>query len=199
MRSRNYLFIFLGLIVVALLAFILRGVVHDWVVIPLARLFWVINGYYGAFPQAAYWGIALFVAAVLVLLGLRLPNWERPHLPGTWKPSPGSVREMSFWIQRSRQGVFPKWHLAHLLAELALDILNRRRSRQKDARLLHDPDWSPPPGVREYLDAALSTNYTDYPRPVRFRHVPPTPFDRDLGPVVEYLESLLENENDNNS
>ncbi len=199
MRSRIYLFVLLGLIAVALLAFFLRGVVQDWVVIPLARLFWLIKGYYGAFPQAAYWGVALIVAAVLVLLGLRLPAWERPHQPGHLKPSPGSVREMSFWIQRSKEGIFPKWHLAHLLAELALDILDRRRTRQKDSGLLDDPAWSPPPGVKKYLDAALSTNYTDYPRSTRFRQVPPTPFDQDLDPVVEYLESLLENENDNNS
>jgi hypothetical protein len=199
MRSRVYFFIASGLIAVGLIAFFLREVVQDWVVIPLARLFWLIKGYYGAFPQATYWGIALIVAAVLVLLWLRLPDFERPHQPEQWKPSPGSVREMAFWIQRSKEGIFPKWHLAHLLAELALDILNRRRTRQKDAGFLDDPDWSPPPNVKKYLDAVLSTNYTDYPRQTRFRQDPPTPFDQDLDPVVEYLESLLEIENDNNS
>jgi hypothetical protein len=111
----------------------------------------------------------------------------------------GSIREISFWIQRCNSGVFPKWHVAHLLAELALDILDRRRTRQKNTKLLTDPDWVPPAGVKNYLEAALTTNYTDYPRPKRFMPVPSTPFDQDLEPVLDYLESLLESEHDNHS
>lgn len=199
MKSRQYFFIISVLIVVAALAFLLRGVVQDWIIIPLARFFWLVKGYYGAFSQDVYWVVALVIAAVIAILGLRLPDWERPPQHEGWKPLPGSVREMNFWLQRSKDGVFPKWHIAHLLGELALDILDRRGARPKNTPMLTGPHSTPPVDVKNYLDAALTTNYTDYPKPKRFGPLPPTPFDQDLEPVIEYLESLLENENDNNS
>jgi hypothetical protein len=199
MKSRQYFFIIPVLIVVAALAFLLRGVVQDWIIIPLARFFWLVKGYYGAFSQDVYWVVALVIAAVIAILGLRLPDWERPPQHEGWKPLPGSVREMNFWLQRSKDGVFPKWHIAHLLGELALDILDRRGARSKNTPMLTGPHSTPPVDVKNYLDAALTTNYTDYPKPKRFGPLPPTPFDQDLEPVIEYLESLLENENDNNS
>jgi hypothetical protein len=199
MKSRIFILLTPLVIVVALLAYILRDLVQDWVIIPIAKFFWVVKGYYGAFPQAAYWVFALVVAAVIAILGLHLPNLERPTSKEKWRPSPGSVREMSFWIQRARGGFFPKWHTAHLLGELALDILDRRGIHDKNTRQLSGPDWNPPSDVKKYLDAALTTNYTDYPKPGRFSSAPPTPFDQDLEPVLKYLESLLENENDHNS
>jgi len=199
MKTRNYIFTALALVSVALLAFLLRGAVQEWIIIPLARFIWLVKGYYGAFPQAVYWVAALGIAALVAILGFRFPDWERRHQHEQWKPLPGSVREMSFWIQRGKGGIFPKWHIAHLLAELALDILDRRGTRQKHARLLTGPDWAPPPEVRNYLDAALTTNYTDYPKRKRFSPLPPTPFDQDLEPVIKYLESLLESEHDYHS
>lgn len=199
MKSRLYILIVLLVIMVAVVAFFLRGIVQDWVIIPLVKSFWLVKGYYGAFPQAAYWAVALVVAAVVAVLGLRLPNLERPHPEDKRSPLPGSVREMSFWIQRARDGFFPKWHTAHILGELALDIFDRRGTHEKNPHLLSGLDWDPPPNVKKYLDAALTTNYTDYPKPGRFSSLPPTPFDQDLEPVIKYLESLLENENDHNS
>ena len=144
MKTRNAIFPALALIAVALLAFLLRGAVQEWVIIPLARFIWLVKGYYGAFPQAAYWVVALGIAALVAILGFRFPDWERRRRHEQWKPLPGSVREMSFWIQRGKGGIFPKWHIAHLLAELALDILDRRGTRQKHAQLLTGPDWAPP-------------------------------------------------------
>ena len=199
MKTRDIIFLVLGLAAVALLAFLLRGAVQEAIIIPLARFAWLVKGYYGAFPQAAYWVIALGIAVLVAILSFRLPDWEKRRHREQWKPLPGPVREMSFWIQRGRGGIFPKWHVAHLLAELALDILDRRGTRQKHARQITGPDWTPPADVKNYLDAALTTNYTDYPKPKRFSPLPPTPFDQDLEPVIEYLESLLESEHDHHS
>ena len=199
MKTREIIFLALVLLVVALLAFLLRGVVQDAIIIPLARFFWLVKGYYGAFPQAAYWVLALAIAALITLLGFRLPDRERREKQDQSRPLPGSVQEMAFWIQRSKGGIFPKWHVAHLLAELALDVLDRRGTRQKNVRLVTGPDWNPPADVKEYLDSALTTSYTDYPKPKRFGPLPPTPFDQDLEPVIDYIESLLESEHDDHS
>lgn len=199
MKTRTSIYLPLLLFAVALLAFLVRGAVQEWVILPLARFVWLVKGYYGAFPQAAYWMVALGIAVLVTILSFRIPDLENRHKQEKRSPMPGSVREMSFWIQRGRGGIYPKWHVAHLLAELALDILDRRGTRQKHAQLLIDPDWSPPPEIKNYLDAALTTNYTDYPKPKRYSPPPPTPFDQDLEPVIKYLESLLESEHEHHS
>lgn len=196
MKTRNYFFLTSAVIAAALLAFLLRGVVKEWIILPLAKFFWLVKGYYGAFPQAAYWMVALGVAVPVAILGFRFSDLEERRQRKRWEPSPGSVREMSFWIQRRKGSIFSKWYIAHLLAELALDILYQRGTHQKSVRLLAGPDWDPPAEVKDFLDTALTTNYTNYPKPKRFRSLPPTPFDQDLEPVIKYLESLLEGEHD---
>jgi hypothetical protein len=187
------------LVGVALLAFLLRGAVREWVILPLARFFWLVRGYYGAFPQAEYWLVALAVAVVVAFFALRLPQWEIRRHQEQGSSMPGSVREMAFWIKRSSGGIYPKWHVAHLLAELALDILDRRGTHQKGARLVDEPDWNPPLEVKKYLDAGLFTSSSQFKRPRRYGPPMATPFDQDLEPVIQYLESLLESENDHNS
>jgi hypothetical protein len=199
MKKKIIIFLPSALVSVALLAYLLRGVVQSWVILPLARFFWLVKGYYGAFPQASYWAATLGISALVAFLSLRLPEWESRQKMEHGIPSPGSVQEMSFWIMRGSGGIYPKWHVAHLLAELALDILDRRGTRQKNARLVPGPDWAPPQDIRTYLDAGLTTSYTQYPKQKRYGHLPPTPFDQDLEPVIKYLESLMESEHDHNS
>jgi hypothetical protein len=222
MKTRKVFFPALALVAVLLLAFLLRGAVQEWIILPLARFIWLVKGYYGAFPQAAYWVAALGIAALVAIFGFRYPDWEGRRQYGQWTPLPGPVREMAFWIQRGRGGIYPKWHTthllhlpytpepgrggiypkwhtAHLLAKLALDILDQRGTRHKHAQQISGPGWDPPENVKKYLDAALTTNYTDYPKPGWFSHQPPTPFDQDLEPVIKYLESLLESEHDYHS
>jgi len=193
-KTRDYFFLALALIAAALMAILLRGVVKEWIILPLAKFIWLVKGYYGAFPQAAYWLVALGLAVPVAILGFRFSDLEERRQRKLWEPSPGPVREMSFWIERRKGGIFSKWHIAHLLAELALNILYRRGTHQKGAQLLAGPDWDPPAEVKNFLDAAITTKYTDYPKPKRFRPLPPTPFDQDLEPVIKYIESLLESD-----
>jgi hypothetical protein len=199
MKSRYYLFLPLILVVAFLLAFLLRGTVKALIIIPLAKVAWLVKGYYGVIPQAAYWLAALGIALIIAILSLQLPDWEIRHRQGHRRLLPGTVREMTFWIQREKAGIFTRWHIAHLLAELALAILDRHGTEAKYARVLAGPDWNPPTSVKNYLDAALSTNYADYPKPRRFESRQLTPFDQDLESVIKYLESLLESEHDYHS
>jgi hypothetical protein len=189
MKTRDYLFLILALVMAVLLAL----------------------------PKAAYWEMALGIAALVTILGFRLPDRKRKHpdeqqksLPGSaremsflqnfgrpekYEPIlPGPIREMSYWIQRGRGGIFPKWHIAHILAELALDILDHRGIGEKNARQITGPEWNPTAGVKKYLDAAITTDYTDYPKPKWFSLKRSTPFDQDPEPVIDTLESLLESE-----
>ena len=199
MKKRLVVFIPAALIVIALLAIPLRGLVHDWILLPMARFFWLVRGYYGALPQFAYWITALGVAILIVILSIHIPGWEKRSQPARIGLKPGSVSEMSFWIRRSKKNLFPKWHIAQVLAGMALDILDGRREKLAPARSLKGQNWTPPEEVKTYLESALTTIYSDLPKPGPLRSNQPTPFDQDLDPVIDYLESLLENENDHNS
>ena len=64
------------------------------------------------------------------------------------------------------------------------------------------------PQVQRFLDAGLNTSFSDYPLPTglplpaglnlpgRSKTTPVTPFDGDIGPVIDYLESKMENDDD---
>jgi hypothetical protein len=199
MKKRLFIFIPVVLLVIAVLAIPLRSVVHDWILLPLARFFWLVRGYYGALPQFAYWIAALGIAFLIVLLSIHIPGWEKRGQPTRVGLKPGSISEMSFWIRRGKRNLFPKWHIAQVLAGIAIEILDGRRVKQAPIRSLKGQNWTPPEEVKNYLESALTTNYSDLPKPGPFRPNQPTPFDQDLDPVIDYLESLLENENDHNS
>ena len=199
MKKRLPILIAAILLAITVLAIPLRGVVHDWIILPVARFFWLVRGYYGAFPQAAYWIAAIGIAILIVILSIRIPGWEKRSQSGRAGLKPGSVREMSFWIQRSKRNLFPKWHIAQILAGIAVEILDGRRVKQPHARSLAGLNWTPPADVKKYLESALTTTYSDLPKPSAFNPYQPTPFDQDLDPIIDYLEFLLENEHDNNS
>lgn len=196
MKNQRLLLIPLAVIIIAILAYFLRTIVNDWIILPFARFVWLVKGYYGAFPQEAYWGVALLGAIIMATLALRLPNWIIRQKMSQDKSTSSPVREMSFWIQRTRGGSYPKWHMAHLLAELAQNILDLPGTSQKNSLSEQNPDWYPPPGVKEYLEAGLYTTPANYPLRKGLGASEHTPLDQELEPVVEYLESLLESEND---
>ena len=199
MKVKYAILLFPLLIGATLLAYLLRGVVKAGIILPLARLAWLIKGYYGIFPQTVYWVMAIVAAILLVAIRFRLPVWEKRHGDEKWKSTPGHVQELSFWILRGENGFYPKWQVAHLLAELALDLLDLRGKHEKHILRIKGPDSAPSEQVEKYLDAALNTNFTDYPRPKRFFRRPSTPFDLDIETVIRYLESLVESKNDNHS
>ena len=86
-----------------------------------------------------------------------------------------------------QRGVYFKWQIANLLAEIAMNILNYQE-RLLPGRKLLGRIRKLPPEVEKYLDAGVNTTFADYPAPQRFRRTPTTPFDVDLDLVVGYLE-----------
>jgi hypothetical protein len=199
MKRRQILFLCLGLAGIFALAFLLRGAVKSLVILPLAKLFWYIKGYYGVFPQAAYWVIVLGIAVLIALATIPIGIESRRSRKDQGVDLLGPVENLAFWLERSRSGIFPKWHIARILAEVALQLLERREPGEKPPSRLSASGWNPPDSVRRYLDAALKTTYTNYPRSHRSGRQSATPFDQDVEPVVEHLESLLESENDHHS
>ncbi len=184
----------LGVLVgAAALAFFLRGLISEFLILPLARLYWAVLVAYRTIPQFVVWVILLGLLVFLTIGSFSLPASERTRERRSGYIRRGEVEQLAFWLKSGRPGSYSRWQVAHILAVVALDILRQRSAPGRGGQKLEGPGWNPPPDVQEYLQTALTTTYADYPRPGLFSRRPPTPFDRDPEPVIAYLESFLEN------
>jgi hypothetical protein len=193
-KRRRYGLLALLLAGAALLAFLLAGPARDYIILPLAKYFWMAKGIYASFPQAEYWTFLL--VAIFLMLGFVLlrADWGERDREERRQSFPGDVQQLAYWIARSRKGIFSRWHLARRLADLALEILESRGSNVKATRQLKGPGWNPPPPVQKYLETALRTSYADFAK--RSASEPESSLDTDVNLVIEYLESLVESEHD---
>jgi len=178
------------------MAFLLRATVYQWVILPLAQLIWWLGVLYRAIPQIVLW-VILLVYLMVVSLRTLVVHWPDIQSDRSSRAlRMGDVQQVSFWLSRGRSGVFSRWHVANLLANIALDILSSRTSSGRAGSRLAGPGWDPPADVQRFLEAGLKTTYADYPLRRPFSDNPRTPFDSDPALIVDYLESLLENDHD---
>jgi hypothetical protein len=196
MNRRQLLVLFAALLAAAILAFLLREVIQVYIILPLARLFWQIRLVYLAIPQVVFWVLLLVALVIFTANSFSLRSRTDRLWRSTARIRYGEVQQMAFWLQRSRRGIYSKWHVANSLANIALDILQQRSGEAKRSMHLSGPGWNPPADIQKYLETGLRTTYADYPRPGIFSRRQTTPFDRDLEPVVAYLESLMEEKHD---
>ena len=199
MKIRLFGFVGLYIFLVSILAFLMRGVVEARVILPLAKVIWMVKGYYGAFSQADLLG------------GLtRSCNFDRFSKSSTASLGVGRRQNNKYEPTArvsQRDGVLAPagkgWNLSKSgmsrisWGNLRWTFLTGVEPGMKYANHLEGSDWSPPPDVNKFLEAALTTNYTDYPRTSRVvgSLSPSFPLDQYLEPVVKYLELLLEKEN----
>lgn len=179
------------------LAFSFAGTVREFIILPMAYYLWELGRFYRAVPQQLYW--AALIVIVLYFVAITLYDMSLGADSGR-KDSPhrGRVEALARALEQRHRGVYFKWHIANMLAEVAINILNHQE-RLLPGRKLQGRIHNPPPEVEEYLHAGISTTFADYPTPGRFRRPSATPFDVDLDLVVGYLESELEtDEHDDN-
>jgi hypothetical protein len=189
MRQR-IIFLAAVLLAAAVLAYSFAETVRDRLIAPLAYDFWQLGHYYRAIPQQIFWAGLIMVVLYLILLTvsdftLRSGGGEKRAVRR------GPVESLARNLEQRNQGIYFKWQIANQLAGLALDILKHQK-RLFPGRKLRGRDWNPPPEVEKYLDAALNTTFADYPLPRRLGPRPITPFDADIEPVLDFLESELE-------
>ena len=196
MTPRRTLALVASLAGLGILAYLLRNAVSEWVILPLAQLFWWLQVFYRAVPQVVYWVILLVVLIYLPISGFLavLPEIRASRNSSGYRI--GEVQQVSHWLTRSRRGIFSRWRVANLLGKIAQEILSPRLGSGRKDRRLSGPGWDPPRDVQNYLEAALNTNYADYPRRGVFSGEPRTPFDSDPEQVVDYLETFLEDDHD---
>lgn len=186
--------IVLGVVLIAaLLAFPLRGVVHQLIVVPVSYLLWLLSLIYLALPQALWWvGVTLLV---LFLLGKSLLiEIKTPRQPVTInRIDRGKVESLAVAMQKSNRGIYFKWLVANRLGKLAHHILQQRengKERSVFAPLVGE-GWEPSTGLQQYLEKGLHGSFADFPNSGYKYFIRPqkTTLDQDVGEVIEFLES----------
>jgi hypothetical protein len=184
-----------GAILTALaLGYLLRGVVNQFILVPLAYLLWALKLLYLSLPQYVWW--ILVVLLVLFVLGFSLlpeikPRKRRePFLV----PERGRVEELALALSKSKKGTYFKWVVANRLGKLAYQILVQRENGKPRSVFapLTGNGWDAGEELQEYLEIGLRGSFADYPSPaVPFMNSEKTPLDRDVGEVVEFLEKQV--------
>ena len=193
-RQRRLIFLLAGLGLAAVLAFLLRDLAREYLLLPLTRLFWLVRGYYGSLPQSSYY---IWVVAIVGLIGLfsfRLSDFGDFTRGEGRNRIHGEVEQISFWFDRTRHSTYSRWHVARTLAELAMDMIGKRVGADRRGQNLEGPGWNPPPEIQDYLQSALRMSPANFAK-----HIPSADasgLNHDPEPVVSYLERFMENEDE---
>lgn len=182
-----------GIVIIALLlAFPLRDAVYEMVIVPAAYALWLLGLLYHAVHQSVWWGVALLLVLLILARSLRSSGRTRERVRIKSRPVVGQVENLSHWVKRTERGIYFKWLIANRLGKVAHEILLQRLGGRTRSYFdpLTGPDWTPDASVQEYLEAGLKGSFADYPQRRWFFSKPvPTPFDRDVKEVLEFLES----------
>ena len=180
----------------ALLAFPLRGLVNQLVIIPLAYLLWLLGLLYHSLHQA-FWWVAVILVVLIILGRSLLPEIEfvKKQISPTRRER-GSVEELAVAMQKSNEGTYFKWLVANRLGRLAYQILLQRehgKARSVFAPLSGD-GWESTDAVQKYLEKGLHGSFAEFPNSHwnYFTQPEKTPLDHDMTEVVEFLEAQVE-------
>jgi len=185
-----------GVMVIAtLLAFPLRGAVHEAIIVPVAYLMWVLGLLYHSLSQAIWW-VILAVLVLFILAKSLAPQLRPPGkvLPSS-KPALGQVQTLAGWLNKSGSGIYFKWLIANRLGKLAYQILLQRGNEKPRSVFepLTGPDWHPSADLQNYLQSGLHRSFADFPNPRKFFAPPPkTPLDLEINKAVDFLESQID-------
>jgi len=193
MTWRRWLAVLGVIVIAAVLAFPLREVVNQLIVLPIAYLLWLLKLLYLSLDQAVWWVAAVVV--VLVIIGQSLMPEIKPiqKLIRHTRHERGSVESLALALKRADKGMYFKWLLANRLGKLAYQILLQRehgKPRSVFAPLIGE-GWDASPEVQAYLEKGLHGSFAEFPNRHWLNFAPPkkTPLDHEVADVIEFLES----------
>lgn len=156
LRAFWVVLVLVALATTVLLAWYLRDIIREVVVVPIAYVLWLIGRTFESLPQALIWG-ALVMGTCLV--ALRLLAGSVPSSPpgGEAFSSGGRVSDWMRWIELTRQGRYSKDGLARHIGDTAIAVLayQRRCSASEVRILIRDDELPLPPPLDAYLRAGV--------------------------------------------
>lgn len=197
MRYR-WLWITAAGVLIALLAYFLRDIVNEKIVIPLSYLWWRLELYYHSIEEETWLVLAVAVISIIAYAGIA--GEESPAGEAGEKnkfPVQGPVEELTAWLTRSQSRSYYRWLLANRLARLARLYLQQRGGSGSFEGSLESSGWEPPEEIRTYLKFGMRRS------PTGLRSLPSSwtrlNIDRShFIKVVEYLESEIGEHTDAN-
>jgi len=183
-------------VIAALLAFPLRGIVNELIVVPIAYIFWLLRLLYLSTHQVIWW-IAILIVVLFILGKSLLPELKLPRKPITpTRHQRGKVESLATSLQKSKKGIYFKWLVANRLGKLTHDILVQRgngKPRSVFAPLTGE-GLEPTLEMQQYLEKGLHGSFAEFPNTGNRYFAPPskTLLDHDVAEVIEFLESRIE-------
>jgi hypothetical protein len=195
MKSRRYLLAILVTLIVALMAFLLQDVIHRFVVMPLAYLWWMVQTYVSVIPQVFLWILLLAIMVMMVITNMLSWISFARQFQQISKAAQSPLEILAHWISNPGKGNYYRWMVANRLGKLGVDLDVHLENRENEG-LLDEVDGAgqmPSELVQRYLKAGLEESFVDYPLPpLPFLRRKVTPFDLDVEPVVKFLEAKME-------
>lgn len=183
-------------VIAALLAFPLRGIVNELIVVPVAYIFWLLGLLYLSTHQMIWW-IAILLVVLFILGKSLLPELKLPRkLVTPTRRERGKVESLAASLQKSNKGIYFKWLVANRLGKLTNEILVQRgngKPRSVFAPLTGE-GLEPTPEMQQYLEKGLHGSFAEFPNTGNRYFAPPskTSLDHDVAEVIEFLESRIE-------
>ncbi|MEW6406726.1 MAG: hypothetical protein AB1649_33515 [Chloroflexota bacterium] len=175
-------------ILAATLAYFLRDLINDRVVVPLAYLWWRIGLYYQSIEEDTWLRLAVVVISLIAYASIiGDQQFLREGDAGENKSAQGPVEALVIALKKSPRRTYYRWLVANQLARLARSFLMQddgRRVQRWDGSL-KSPGWDPPEDVKAYLKYGL-----------RHPFASPRPKSHDPLGAIEYLESKIGDRND---
>jgi len=197
LRTRRWLVLTGALIIAGILAFPLREMIYETVVIPAAFIAWNLDLLYRSFSQAILWWVIIFIVLFMLVFSLVPQPKFRRSIELKRKPPLGQVEDLTASLRRAEHGIYFKWLIANRLGKLAYQILLHRESGRPRSVFapLVGTDWEPTKDLQNYLETGLHGSFADFPNVRRpFGGPRKTPLDLDVAEAVEFLESKVESD-----
>jgi len=189
-------FAVIGLMGIAvLLAFPLRGIAHQLIVLPLAYAMYRLNLIYLSLPQE-FWWLGVILVTIFLLARSLFPDLGsfRESAPPAAQTH-GQVESLATSIRKTDKGIYFKWLVANRLGRLAYQILLQREHRRPRSIIspLEGEGWGPAAELKEYLEKGLHGSFADFPNSNWSRFIAPekTVLDHDVADAVEFLEKQV--------
>ena len=197
-RTRRLLILIGAVIIAGILAFPLRGMIYETIVIPAAFIAWNLSLLYRSYPQGIWWLVVVFIVLMMIVFSLVPHSASRGRVEEKRKSPQGQVESLAVILRRAEQGVYFKWVVANRLGKLAYNILRHRENGKPRSVFvpLLGADWEPSKDLQSYLETGLHGSFADFPNVSRFSGAhQKTPLDMNVREAVDFLESHVENGN----
>jgi hypothetical protein len=188
MKFPRILWISLGLVATALLAWLISGYIQQSLILPTLEFAWLARNYFGIIPQDWLWSLVLVAVLGLAFWAL---GGTRMVFPIDRLRQPGGQaqgRELAFWLGRVNNGPYQRWFVARHLANLAIDMLRARGAQIERGSRLAGPGWNPPEEIQKYLEAAMYSSPTTFGPAAKSAGLQTDP---PIQAVIEYLETYM--------